>query len=126
MEKWRIGFEHKVVSALGKLIHDLRCKELKKIYYEELRERTGYFKEEGKGETSMCEAMRDLIQEERMEGMIEGQIRGMKEGRKEGILVLVRTYREEMHLPKEEIIKKISLKFDLSREQAEEYVEQAY
>ncbi|MDO4719018.1 MAG: PD-(D/E)XK nuclease family transposase, partial [Peptostreptococcaceae bacterium] len=66
-------------SALGKLIHDLRCKDPDKMYYREFRERTGYFKHEEKGEMSMCEAMRDLIQEERMEGMIEGQIRGMKE-----------------------------------------------
>ena len=54
-------------SALGKLMEDFRCTEVKNMNYKVLADRVKYFKEDEEGVTTMCrvlEEMREQVAEE--------------------------------------------------------------
>lgn len=44
-------------NAIGKLMHDFRCKDSSKIYYPELAECVAYYKQNKKGREKMCSAV---------------------------------------------------------------------
>ena len=50
-------------SPLGRLMHDMNCKNPEDMYYPELAERANYFKTNEHGVSQMCEAMEKLIVE---------------------------------------------------------------
>ena len=52
-----VNGSYKGEDAVGKLMHDLGCKESKDIYYQELAEGVKHFKEEAGGRKLMCEAV---------------------------------------------------------------------
>ena len=52
-----VNGSYKGEDAVGKLMHDLGCKESKDIYYQELAEGVKHFKEEEGGRKLMCEAV---------------------------------------------------------------------
>ena len=61
----------------------------------------------------MCEALKELMKDEFALTRAEGQIIGT-----------IKLYREEMGLMPTEIIKKIMIRFDLKKKDAERYVEE--
>ena len=58
-------------SALGKLMHDFFCKDSRDMEYKVLAERVHFFKKDQEGVTTMCNAMEDMLKEERLETSIE-------------------------------------------------------
>ncbi len=90
-------------TALGYLVHDLKCADPERMYYTELSERVRFFKEKEEGMIEMgkeydevfekivdrlvSEAKADIIQK----GMKEGIQKGKREGIKEGRLGVART-----------------------------------
>ena len=84
-------------TDLGRLIHDLRCPDPDKMFYNELRERARYFKKQTEGITDMGSAFEDVMQkivQEAMEktreksleeGRLEGEANGLRKGRTEGL-----------------------------------------
>lgn len=52
---------------IGRLMHDLKCKNPADIYNKELAERVRYYKESQKGREEMCQIMEDLREETRVE-----------------------------------------------------------
>lgn len=51
-------------TALGRLMHDLHCKNADEMYSEVLAQRVTELKETAEGSESMCEALEKLVQEE--------------------------------------------------------------
>lgn len=47
-------------TRLGRLIHDLHCKNPNDMYYNVLAQRVRYFKEDKEGTETMCKAMDEL------------------------------------------------------------------
>lgn len=66
-------------------------------------------KKEDKGEYNVCQAIRELMEDSRMEGMTEGRLEGRLEGKFEGKLeVLVELVKEGM-LKLEEAARRVNL-----------------
>lgn len=59
-------------DPIGLLMQDFFCTEPSKMHYPELARRADYFKHESKGVTAMCEIMKELQDEGRMEGRTQG------------------------------------------------------
>ena len=56
---------------IGKLMHDFRCIDPNEMYYDELKERSKYLKEEDGGHKIMCEVWEEIREEGREEGKNE-------------------------------------------------------
>ena len=69
-----INASYKDNSALGKLMHDFNCADPREMHYDELREKTEYFKDEDKGAKKMCQ----IWEEVRQEGINIGMERSAK------------------------------------------------
>lgn len=82
---------------------------------EELVELKKFYKEERN--VNMCQALKEMLQDERDEGRVEGRI----EGRMEVMELLIQTC-EELGLSKEATSNKIKTKFLLSDEETEDYL----
>lgn len=54
-------------TPLGKLMHDFSCTNPSDMNYEVLAKRARYFKEDKEGVITMCQAMEDLIKEEKID-----------------------------------------------------------
>ena len=67
-------------TALGKLMHDLRCPDPHDMYSEILAQRVLELKETQKGVDIMCDKLNELIVEERNEGILIGEAQGEKRG----------------------------------------------
>lgn len=63
-------------TALGRLMHDLHCKNADEMYSEVLAQRVTELKETAEGSESMCEALEKLVQEFVQEGELRGETRG--------------------------------------------------
>ena len=74
-------------TALGKLMHDLRCPDPHDMYSEILAQRVIELKETQKGVDIMCEKLNELIEVERNEGEKRGILIGEAQGEKRGILI---------------------------------------
>ena len=74
-------------TALGKLMHDLRCPDPHDMYSEILAQRVIELKETQKGVDIMCEKLDKLITEERNESEKRGILIGEAQGEKRGILI---------------------------------------
>ncbi len=74
-------------TPLARLVHDLFCTEPDDMHYKELAERARYFKKDSKGVEAMCE----IWEEVRSEGIAEGMAAGRAEGRSEDIKSLMQT-----------------------------------
>lgn len=68
-------------SALGHLLHDLRCTDPNKMISSVLAERMRYFKENKKGVTNMCQIMEEVKNESFAEGREEGREEGIAQER---------------------------------------------
>ena len=58
-------------TALGRLMHDMFCANPSDMYYQELAERSQYFKTNRHGGMKMCKAMEDLMEEIIEESRVE-------------------------------------------------------
>ena len=74
-----------------------------------------------KEDPEMCEAMRDLMRDVMKEDFEKAEARGEVRGEIKGV---VKLYRDEMHLSPPDIIKKIMIRFNLKKSEAEKYVEE--
>ena len=70
-------------TALGKLMHDLRCPDPHDMYSEILAQRVIALKETQKGVDIMCDKLNELIAEERNEGILIGEAQGVLNTQKE-------------------------------------------
>jgi hypothetical protein len=68
-----VNGEYEGNDAIGKLIHDLKCKDYKDMYYPELKEGVKHFKaKEGKEE--MCESIENYAKQAKENGKLETYI----------------------------------------------------
>ena len=73
-------------TALGRLMHDLNCKNADEMYSEVLAQRVSELKETKKEENiGMCDALEELIQEFTQKGELRGELRGEARGEARGI-----------------------------------------
>lgn len=67
-------------TELGRLMHDLHCKNADEMYSEILSQRVSELKENEKGIESMCEEMEKIYKEGEARGEARGEIRGEARG----------------------------------------------
>ncbi len=72
-------------SPLGRLVHDLFCTEPDDMYYQELANRVRYFKKDSKGVNAMCEIWEEVRREGLEQGISQGIEQGISQGIKQGI-----------------------------------------
>lgn len=99
-------------SPLGKLMHDFSCKNPNEMYYDEIAQKTRYFKEDEKGVAGMCKIMEELKEEGKAEGRAEGKILGTIETLK------------SMNFSDAEIIQHMQEKYNLTEEQVKKYLKE--
>ncbi|MBQ4283972.1 MAG: hypothetical protein IJB96_08610 [Lachnospira sp.] len=75
---------------------------------------------EKKGEHDMCKAIEDMIND----GVEAGKEIGKEIGRQEGEIIGAVKMCKDLDVSKDETVKRVSEKFQLAKNQAEEYVEQ--
>ena len=67
-------------TALGRLMHDLHCKNAEEMYSEILAKRVSELKETEEGTGSMCEVLEEMMKEMLQEGELRGEARGEAKG----------------------------------------------
>ncbi len=67
-------------TALGKLMHDFYCSDVRDMNYPVLSERARYFKEDEKGAANMCKIMEELCEKSKNETRIKIAISLWKDG----------------------------------------------
>ena len=65
-------------TEIGKLVHDLRCRDAAKMYFNVLKKRVSQFKNSEEGRRVMCKAVENLVK--------RGEARGKAEGKRETML----------------------------------------
>ena len=79
-------------TAIGKLVHDLRCRDAAEMHFEVLKKRVGQFKNSEEGRRVMCKAVEEFgnrrAAEEKAEGKRETMLATAKRMLKDGILAL--------------------------------------
>jgi hypothetical protein len=112
-----VNGEYEGNDAIGKLIHDLKCKDYKDMYYPELKEGVKHFKvKEGKEE--MCESIENYAKQYASKERKEGELIGRQKGIAEGEL---KTY---INLIKDNIltIEEVADRLNMSVDQLKEYM----
>ena len=84
-------------TEIGRLIHDLLCRDAAEMYFEVLRKRVSQFKNSEEGRHYMCEAM------ERIEA--RGKLEGKREGKRETMLATAKRMLESGMLALKDIAK---------------------
>ncbi len=75
-------------TEIGRLIHDLLCRDAAEMYFEVLRKRVSQFKNSEEGRRVMCKAMEKIKTEGKTEGRRETMFATAKRMLKDGILAL--------------------------------------
>ena len=79
-------------TEIGKLVHDLLCRDASEMYFDVLKKRVREFKNSEEGRHYMCEAMERIEARGKREGIVEGERKTMlataKRMLKDGILAL--------------------------------------
>ncbi len=70
-----------------------------------------------RGEVNMCKALEDM----KASAIQEGKQEGKQEEREQSIIILVESLRE-LDIPEEDILRKIEEKYQLTQEEAAEFV----
>ena len=84
-------------TEIGKLVHDLQCRDAAKMHFDVLRERVSQFKNSEEGRHAMCKAM------ERIKA--EGKTEGKREGKRETMLATAKRMLESGMLALKDIAK---------------------
>jgi len=69
-------------SEIGKLVHDLLCRDVTEMYFDVLRKQVYKFKKSEEGRHYMCEAMERI----KAEGIVEGERKGERKGKRETMI----------------------------------------
>ena len=81
-------------SEVGKLVHDLRCRDAAGMYFDVLKKRVSQFKDSEEGRHIMCKAMEAAMEEfaERRaaEVRVEAKAEGKAEGKRETMLAMAK------------------------------------
>ena len=70
-------------SEIGRLVHDLLCRDATEMYFDVFRKRVSEFKNSEEGRRYMCEAMERIKFEGKAEGKAEGIVEGERKGKRE-------------------------------------------
>ena len=73
-------------TEIGKLVHDLRCRDAAKMYFDILKKRVGQFKNSEEGRRYMCKAVEEFAERLAAERIAEGRAEGEARGRRETML----------------------------------------
>ena len=65
-------------TEIGKLVHDLRCRDVAKMHFDVLKKRVSQFKNSEEGRRVMCKAVENLVK--------RGEARGKAEGKRKTML----------------------------------------
>ena len=75
-------------TEIGKLVHDLMCRNAAEMYFDVLKRQVEQFKNSEEGRRIMCKAVEEYAErraaESKAEGIIEGEARGEARGKREG------------------------------------------
>ena len=72
-------------TDIGKLMHDMRCRDAAEMYFEILKKRVSQFKNSEEGRRIMCKAVEEFAERRAAESKAEGKREGIAEGKREGI-----------------------------------------
>ena len=67
-------------SDIGRLVHDLQCRDVSEMYFDVLKRQVGQFKNSEEGRHEMCEAMERIKERGKRETMIATAKRMLKDG----------------------------------------------
>ena len=73
-------------TDVGRLIHDLLCRDAADMYFDVLRKRVNEFKKSEEGRLTMCEAVEEFAEKI----AVRREARGKREGRREAVLALAK------------------------------------
>ena len=71
-------------TDVGRLIHDLLCRDAADMYFDVLRKRVNEFKKSEEGRLTMCEAVEEFAEKIAVRREARGKREGRREGRREG------------------------------------------
>lgn len=97
------GAYQNMETAIGKLIHDFKCKNAGEMLCEPMAEVTYKYKNTDEGVDYMCKAVEEYGLKQLNKGRQEGRLEGRQEGRMEGILESVIKFIKKGKLSYEEI-----------------------
>ena len=66
-------------TEIGKLVHDLLCRDAAKMYFDVLRKQVSQFKNSEEGRRTMCEAVERITERRAAESRAEGERKGKRE-----------------------------------------------
>ena len=66
-------------TEIGKLVHDLLCRDAAKMYFDVLRKQVSQFKNSEEGRRTMCEAVERIAERRAAESRAEGERKGKRE-----------------------------------------------
>ena len=66
-------------TEIGKLVHDLLCRDAAEMYFDVLRKRVSEFKNSEEGRHAMCKAVEELVERGKIEAKAEGRADGKRE-----------------------------------------------
>ena len=75
-------------TVIGKLVHDLLCRDATEMYFDVLRKRVSHFKNTEEGRHTMCKAMERIAERNKAEGKRENMLATAKRMLKSGMLAL--------------------------------------
>ena len=86
------------VTEIGKLVHDLLCRDAAEMYFDVLKKQVRQFKDSEEGRHVMCKAVEEFVQrrvaeveaEVKAEGRAEGKAEGITEGKRETMFATAR------------------------------------
>ena len=106
-------------DEIGKLMYDFACKDSKDMHYPELAEGVKHFKEEG-GRELMCEAVEAYAAKKAEEAAKKAAEEAAKKAAEEAAIKTTIEDAISYGIEKERILEKVTQKYGISRETAEE------
>jgi len=73
-------------TEIGRLVHDLQCRDVSKMYFDILKKQVNKFKNSEEGRHAMCKAVEELVEREKVEAKAEGERKGERKGKRETML----------------------------------------
>ena len=96
----------------GKLAYDLKCTEVEKMHYNELREAVAVYKNSETGERKMSSVWKEVEDEGKAKGIAEGIEKGIVQGKLERSSEVARNLLLKNKMSKEEIAEVTNLSLD--------------
>ena len=77
-------------TEIGKLVHDLRCRDAAEMYFDVLKKRVSQFKDSEEGRHIMCKAVEEFAERRAAEVRVEAKAEGIAEGKRETMLAMAK------------------------------------